>query len=342
MAKSAGRPQSAKSAKPAASSGPSRGRDILHVILIGLVSTALFTAIAIGASYAINPDLAANVPSQTNPNSTRIAVIATDVPTAIPTATEIPCEAPAWWSENRAAIAQVVNNITSIAVNTPPGNINTAAEQLKSWNESFAAAVHPPCVDPARQALSAVVPSAEAYVNAYLTSVTTPQQRGLVLLELLNALLPAADALTRLQLADASAADDQWIGKVQNFFTAECPAAKWYAEVIVGKDYYERFSTIQRDANLQSPSRDTLTQLRDLSSAFRVDSETFPECVQAAAAHFQSAMDSFFNGLNEVLNGNPSAASTQIATANGELSTFVNDTRQLIPAEDTYPAVQPA
>lgn len=337
MAKSAGRPQSAK---PAASSGPSRGRDILHVILIGVVAAALFTAIAIGGSYAIGVKPAATpIGGQSNSGGTQAAVVPTNAPTAIPTATEIPCEAPAWWGTHREAIAEVVDNITSIAVNTPPGNINAMSEGLKTWSDAFAAEQHPPCVAAATQALTQFSTSAQGYVNAYLTSVTTAQQRGLALLDVLNALQPAANALTDLQLA---LPEDAWVGKVQNFFTAECPAAKWYAEIIVGKDYYERYATVKRDANLQNPSRETLEQLRDLGSAFRTDSASFPECVQAAAAHFQTSVDSFFNGLNEVLNGNAAAASSQIDNANAELNTFVTDIRALIPAEDTYPAVQPA
>lgn len=340
MAKSAGRSQSAK---PAASSGPSRGRDIVQVIVMGLVFTLIFTAVAIGASYAIGVKPASNTSGQqvNNPGSTQVAVIATDIPTAVPTATEIPCEAPAWWGEHRTAVAQLVNNITNLAINTPPGNINATAEQLKTWNESFAAALHPPCIASAQQALTAFVPKGEAYINAYL-SVTTPQQRALALIDALNALLPAADALTSLQLADVNVPDDQWIGKVQNFFTGECLAAKWYAEIMVGRDYYERFAIIRREANLQSPSIDTLTQMRDLSSAFRTDSTTFPECVQAAAAHFQTALDGFFNGLNQILNNNLTDANNQLANSTAELNIFVSDVEALIPSSDTYPAIQPA
>lgn len=350
MAKSAARSSKKAAVKDPAPPGRFGGSDFLHVLLIGIIAGAIFTGIAVGASYAIGVKPVVNVPTTPGAGGTpsttdngdggqQVVIAPTEIP-ATPTPTEIPCEKETWWSTNREATNQAVAAITDLSINTSPGQITAAADQFSAWSTALESVETPPCLAAVKDALVAFAPKGEAYIEA-LRSVTTSAQRGQALLDALTALQPAGTALTDLG-GVVDPAQDAWVEAVNQFFTGDCLAGKWYVEIMVAKDYL-RFLTTQRNSQVQSASlsdnQNTLRDIRDLNGAFEVDRANFPECVSTAAEHFKAAMSAFVNGVNSLLNQDAASASTQLSSAGAEVATYSSELDRLLPAGETFPSV---
>jgi hypothetical protein len=325
--------RAAKASKARSSGGV--GRDILHVILIALISTALFTAIALAASVAIG------VPGGIQLNAVAAVPTAnvTAAPTAtpLPTSTPIPCEAQAWWDANRDATAQVINDMSTLSINLPPGELRAKADTFAAWRTGLEGAPVPDgaCNTPTYRALLDFSSSAQAVFDSFLTT-STHQQRGQVFLTAMDSLLRAADEWQMLELTPVSPQDD-WVTAAVNFSRGECLAQRWYYDILVGRDFLRYYrlldgitpQTIADTGLTQTALRDT----RDLRNAFATDSAGFPECVQPASARYLASMDALMGGLNDALNGDVSGAAEKLTAASSEAQQFFQELATLTSTE---------
>lgn len=330
------KPTAKRAAKaPKARSSGGIGQDLVHVILIALVSTALFTAAALAASLAIG------VPGGIQLNSIAAAptanVTAAPTPTPLPTATPIPCEAQAWWDANRDAAARTINDMIALSVSQPPGELRAKADAFTAWRAGLESAPVPDgaCNAATYRALLDFSSSAQAVFNSFLTS-STHQQRGQLFVAAMDSLLRAADEWQKLELTPVSPQDD-WVAAAIDFSRAECPARRWYYEILIGRDFLRYYrlldgitpQTIADTGQTQTALRDT----RDLRNAFATDSAAFPQCVQSASARYLASMDALMGGLNDALNGSMSGAAEKLTTASSEARQFFQELAALTSTE---------
>lgn len=324
-----------------ASGGGVTWRDALHVLLAGIVLAALFTAIGVGLAYVINPAAirlpAVSLAGGANPTPEAVAA----VPTLTPLPTDIPCEAQAWWDGDRAAYAQTMTDVLDLSITRRPADIQAARDRFQAWRAAVEGAALAVCLAPVQEAVAAAAPHIEDYYAAYLTTTEAPirAQRRLAVLE---SLLPLADALSRLGLTLAPE-DSRWIERVQTFARADCPAERWYLEILVARNYLRYVDRLQT-TNLQTlqpaDAQTVLTDLRDLRSAWNTDRVAFPSCVQAASDAFLRSLDAFTNGVNAALNQDQVGAlnNAQAArTAYGEFAVEVGRLTPGLPAEFALP-----
>lgn len=313
-------------------------RDVLHVLLAGIVLAALFTAVGVGIAYVMNPE-ALQLPAAplvaANPTVESIAA------TPIPTPTDIPCEAQAWWDAERAGYAQMATDALDLSITQRPPNIQAARDRFQAWRAAVEGAALAGCLAPVQAAVAAAAPRIEDYYAAYLTTTEAPvrAQRRLAVLE---SLLPLADALSKLGLT-LTPEDTRWIERVQTFARADCPAERWYIEILVTRNYL-RYADRLQTTNLQTlqpaDAQALLTDLRDLRSAWNTDRAAFPTCVQAAGDAFLRSLDAFINGVNAVLDRNQVAALNNLQaarTAYGEFAAEVGRLAPGLPAEFAPP-----
>ncbi len=160
---------------PLAPSGTG-ARDIIQVILLGLVFTALFTGIGyviasgIGIPKSAANPVVVNTPSVNPIGATRVAV----QPTVPPTATEVPCEAQAWWDANRAPFESAVNIVLTANIQTPGSTINNAKNAFTAWRTTFEGEETAPCVAAAKQAILNAAPQ----IQAVFELVSEPDHRA--------------------------------------------------------------------------------------------------------------------------------------------------------------------
>lgn len=316
---------------------PSRvsAKDVLHVIVIGLIFTALFTAVGViismgmglpVASIALNPGSTSGAPTQ-------VAVNGTPLPTDIPptaTPTEIPCEAQAWWDGINSDTAAVVDNVQALSLETKPADIQANRASLNTLKSSVEAATVPPCVEPAKNALVTAATDSDSLYGMYLTT-SARDQRGRQLLKTMDSYLAATDELEKLGIQ----VSEDWFQKVRDFTRGDCPAKRWYIDQFIIRDYL-RFFTVMGSVDIQSSSiadkQNALIEVNTLKSSMQTDSAGYPECTKTATDHFIKAMDEAVKGLNEGLNNNPSAMSAHLQAYISESGAFSSEMTRLEPS----------
>ncbi len=315
--------------KRRASVGGVTGRDALHVLLTGIVLAALLTGVSVGIAYVMNPE-ALQLPAAplvaANPTVESIAAAPS------PTPTDIPCEAQAWWDAERAGYAQMATDALDLSITQRPPNIQAARDRFLAWRDAVAGAALADCLAPVQAAVAAAAPYIEDYYAAYLTTTEAPTraQRRLAVLE---SLLPLADALSGLGVI-LMPEDTRWIERVQTFARADCPAERWYIEILVARNYVryvDRLQTINLQTLQPADAQALLTDLRDLRSAWNIDRAAFPTCVQAAGDAFLRSLDAFINGVNAALNQDQVAALNNLQAARAAYGEFTAEVRRLAP-----------
>ncbi len=294
------------------------GRDILHVLLIGIIGAALFGgigyAIALSQGVKLGTAVALNNPP---PGSTP-----RPQPTAAPTATDIPCEAQAWWDASGAAMNQAILDAVNLTIEQRPAAIQAAQANFQTWQAAIAGEQFAPCLAPVQTAVTSAAPSVEAFYAAHLTT-TSEQERAQKFLTMMSDLLPLADAVAALNLD--LGADAAWVQGVQDFTRGECPAERWFVETMVVRDY-QRFFTLLGDVDFQNKPvteiQATLREMRNLQSAFETDSGAFPECVKPASESYLGGMKEFINTINTLLNGNRAASDAHLQAARTAINSF--------------------
>jgi hypothetical protein len=317
-----------------ANSGGTGFRDFLHVILLGLVFTALFGGIgyAIASGMGI-PQTVATTPTresqvqspsgdETPDGQQNVAI----EPSATPPPTEIPCEAQAWWDANNATTAQVVTGAIDLKIETSGQQIQSAKQAFDNWRSTIESETVAPCLSAVKQAIVSAAPGVEALYNAFLTT-STEQSRAQALVRAMDALLPVTDELDKLSV---SGGDSAWIGTVQDFTRGECAAKRWYNEIILGKDYKRFFALFDAlDYNQIGAATSSLREMQGLRGSFQADSAAFPECLKTASDALLAAMEGFIGFGNSRLQGDAANADAQFNAANTSLATFYGELSKL-------------
>jgi len=309
-----------------ASSG-SGARDVLHVILLGVIFTALFggigyviaSSMGIPAAVSVTP-IATSAPQSGNetPGTQNVAV----EPTNTPPPTEIPCEAQTWWDANRAVLGQAVDTVFN-AGGRSGADVNSARTAFASWRTTFESEAVAPCLSAVKQAIVNAAPPIDDYFKLFTETVSTEQQRAQGLVRAMDALLPVTDELDKLNLSATDDTDDTWITTVQDFTRAECPAKRWYNEIILGKDY-KRFFTLfdALDLSQIGAATNSLREMQSLRGSFQADSAAFLECLKPASDALLAAMDAFIAYGNAQINNDTGNAGAQLQTATTQLANF--------------------
>jgi hypothetical protein len=319
----------ARGSKSAPARSGFSGKDIVHVILLGIAFTVVFTGIGVGISM-----LKGGLGTQSsNSEPTLVAVNGTAVPTIPPTATptEIPCEAQAWWGNISAATAKVIDNVQVLSLTVPPQQIKAQQAEVNNWKSSLDAATSlPPCVEAAQQALESAATETGTLYGLYL-STSEQQSRAKQLLVTMDAYLAVTTELDNLKLT----VSENWYTKVRDFKNADCPARRWYIDQFMVRDY-QRFFKLLGTIHIQNMNagelQKTLVDLRTLSGSFRTDMPSYPDCVQKASAHYSTAIDNAIRALNEALNGNMGAVDPLLVVVTSEKTAFETELRQIDPS----------
>src|SRR4051812_1343040 len=205
------------------------GKDIMHVVGIGLVLTVLLTLISVGLSLAIG------IPGAGGANGTPGTVnLAAMIPTSVPptaTPTEIPCTAQEWWTAHSAAMGDIFSYARKVTLATKVPDIQKAQLALQQWQIKFDADTTPPCANGVKTAVDNAAKTAGDLYNFY-TSPTTEQQRAQQAIQVEDRLLVIYDEAEKLKV-DTKA--DTWLVEAKDYSRADCPAARWYTEQIIGK-----------------------------------------------------------------------------------------------------------
>ncbi len=300
---------------------PSRfsGQDVLHVVLIGLVCTVLFAGIGI----AISMSKGITAGTGTGGNGQIVASNDTPVPTIPPTATatEIPCEAQAWWDTISAASATVINNVQALSVKLPPQQIKAGSDTSNAWKTSLEAATNlPPCVQSAQQALLNAANETGTLYGFYLT-VSEQKDRGQQFLRTMDSYLVVTDELQKLNVT----VSEDWFTTVRDFTLSDCPVKRWFIEQFVVRDYKKFFEIMDaidpRTTTAGDLNADLIT-MRSLRSSLTADSPGFPDCVQPAVQHLSSGMDSLIQAINLGLGGDMNGMSNNLVTFQSEVTSF--------------------
>ncbi len=304
------------------------GKDITHVIGIGLVLTVVLTIIGVAASLVIG------IPNSGGGGGTTNAVnLAAMIPTSVPptaTPTEIPCTAEDWWSKNSAAMGEVFTNARTTSLATKVPDVQKAQAALKVWQTNFEVSDSaPPCVKAVKDAVLVAAKTASDLYNFY-TTTTTEQQRAQQTIQLADKMLVIYDELDKLKVP----VTDAWLIDVRNYSRADCPANRWYTENFIGKGYNVFIqSTPKLDITKMTPAQmtDLLKQFRTLQSSLNTDKEKFPQCVLQATDYLISYFKAGADALNSALNndmGNVQGSLTLMPTA---LNSFYANIKTLDP-----------
>lgn len=303
-------------------SGGGLVRDILHVLLIGLIGALLFGGIGFAIAMSQGLKIGTAVALNTSPSDNGTP---RPQPTVAPTATDIPCEAQAWWDTNGAAINKALLDAINLDIELRPADIQAAQANFQTWQAAFAAEPVAPCLAPVQSAVASATASVEAFYAAHLTT-TTDQERAQKFLTMMSDLLPLADAVTALNLNPGT--DIAWAQGVQDFTRADCPASRWFVETMIVRNY-QRFFTLLGDVDFQNKSvaeiQAVLLDMRGLQSAFETDGVAFPACVKPASDHFLSGMKEFINTINTLLNGDNAASEAHLQAARTAINGFFSE-----------------
>jgi hypothetical protein len=303
------------------------GKDVLHVIIIGLVCTVLFSGIGILISTSKGVSIGTG-----GSEAPLIVENGTVVPTLapVPTDTEIPCEAQAWWDGMSATTASVFNNVLSLTVEVPPAQIKAGHDTFNTWKASLDSATGlPDCVANAQQALSTAAAETEALYGLYL-SASNQIQRAQEVLRVMDTYLVVTNALDELKVT----VNEDWFSRVRDFSRADCPARRWYIQQFIIRDY-QRYFTMLDNINITRMSagelQSSLIDLRTLTGSITTDTPSFPDCVKTAIGHYTASIDAATHALNDALNGNLKSVSDLLITAVNERNAFQNELLKLDP-----------
>jgi hypothetical protein len=325
--------------------GASLGRDILHVIAIGLIGTLLFSGVGFGIASALGirgTGQAAPGPGQTVALNATAAPGAAESATPLPspTPTEVPCEGQRWWADNGAPLQQTVDALLSTSVQTPPAEVQAAQSRFQAWGNIVNVATYgSPCVAAADSALRAALPEIEAAFSRFLTT-STGAQRAQSLIASMDGLLAVADGIGEMQLGGV---ETSLTDQISNFTRGECPARRWVTERLLARDYERFFEIFQTlDFNAPAAAQQALIDMRNFSSAFAADDgprtegdqtvDPTPECLRPARDSLQVALDGFVAYANNRLGGDIARADQEVTAAQVALANFYAAISALDPA----------
>ncbi len=304
------------------------GKDITHVVGIGLVLTVVLTIISVAVSLAIG------VPGATGANGTPGTVnLAAMIPTSPPptaTPTEIPCTAQEWWDRNGAPMGEVFANARNTTIATKVPDVQKAQAALKVWQTSFEVSdVAPPCAQTAKDAVLAAAKTADDLYKFY-SSPTTEEQRAQQTIQLADKLLVVYDELDKLKVTPT----DAWLVEAKDYSRADCPIVRWYTEQIIGKGYNSFIkSNPKLDITKMSTTQmtDLLKQYRTLQSSLNTDKDKFPKCVAQATDYLINYFKAGGDALNSSLNSDLSSVQGYLTVMPTALNSFYATIKTLDP-----------
>jgi hypothetical protein len=315
----------------------SGAKDALHVILMGLIFTALFGGIGYvvassmgipnsGSASGVDVTPVSTTPIQTTGDATQAPQNVVIEPTQPPAPTDIPCEAQAWWDANNATAAKLIGGALEMTIQTSGQQVKANKDAFDAWISSLQSQPVSACVSAAQQALVTAAPQVSALYDQYLTT-STEQTQAQALVKAMDSLLPVTDEIDKLSINTAA---DGWIKSVQDFSRADCTAKRWYSEIILGKDY-KRFFTLLNglDVSQIGAATNSLREMQGLVGSFQTDSATFPACVKAASDALVGAMNAFVMGSNARLQNDAANADAQLKAANTGLANFYTELGKL-------------
>ncbi len=305
------------------------GKDIMHVIGIGLAMTVLLTIVSVAVSLAIG------VPGGNGSNGT--VNIAAMIPTSPPptaTPTEIPCTAQEWWTAHSTAMGEVFSNARNTTITTKVPDVNKAQLALKQWQIKFEADAAPPCANAAKTSISNAAKAADD-LYAFYSSPTTEEQRAQQTIKLADKLLVIYDELDKLKVDTT----DAWLVEAKDYSLGDCPIVRWYTEQIIGKGYN---SFIQSNPKLDitkistTQMNDLLKQYRTLQSSLNTDKDKFPKCVDQATDYLISYFKAGGDALNSSLNSDLSSVQGYLTVMPTALNSFYASVKTLDPTLVTH------
>jgi hypothetical protein len=318
-----------KTSKPAKanhspSSGDSRLRDIVQVLLTGIVLAVVVIGVVVGIVMGTGKLAQAAPPPTANPSQQTVAAVPTFTP--VPTATEIPCEAQAWWDANGVPFNAAVDALLAVTLETPPQQIVDHSGQIAPLRVALSGTASP-CLAPLQSAMNAALDKADALYQTYLAP-TVEKDRAVVHLALVDALLSVADAAAALPITTAAA----WTAPLDTGYRGNCPAQRWFTEVMQVRDYHS-FLALATNLDPATTSaadiQSKLLEMRRLSSSWAADSTAFPACTQAASDRWLAMMEATISGVNVQLNGDIATADGFYKQSQLELRNFVTEARTL-------------
>ncbi|MBA3874181.1 MAG: hypothetical protein H0X30_34040 [Anaerolineae bacterium] len=306
------------------------GKDITHVVGIGLVLTVLLTIISIVISVIIRGGLPGSTSASGTPGTIDIQAL---IPTSVPptaTPTEIPCTAQEWWTAHSAAIGDIFSYARKITLATKVPDIQKAQLALKQWQITFDADATPPCANGVKTAVTNAAKTADDLYNFY-SSPTTEQQRAQQTIQLADRMLVIYDEADKLKV-DTTA--DTWLVEAKDYSRADCPVARWYTEQIIGKGYNAFIKTnpkLDITKLTTAQMNDLLKQFRTLQSSLNTDRGTFPACVGQATDYLMSYFKAGGDALNSSLNNDLSSVQGYLTAMPTALNGFYGAIKALDP-----------
>ena len=300
------------------------GKDIMHVIVIGVLLTLLLTIVSVAVSLAIG------VPNGNgSPGTVNIAAIIPTSPPPTATPTEIPCTAQEWWTTHGAAMGELFSNARNTTITTKVPDVQKAQLALKQWQITFEADAAPPC---AKAAKDAAINAGKAAYDLYTvySNPTTEEQRAQQTIQLADRLLVIYDELDKLKVN----ATDAWLIEAKDYTRADCPINRWYTEQIIGKGYNSFIkSNPKLDITKMTPAQmtDLLKQFRTLQSSLNTDKGTFPACVGQATDYLINYFKAGGDALNSALNNDLASVQGYLTAMPTALNSFYATIKKLDP-----------
>src|SRR5205085_894365 len=141
----------------------SGAKDALHVILMGLIFTALFGGIGYvvassmgipksGTSAAVESTPGGAAPTQSG-DVTQAPQSVVIEPTLPPPPTDIPCEAQAWWDANNATAAKLIGGALDLTIQTSGQQIQANKQAFDAWLSSVQSEPVAACMAAVQQAI---------------------------------------------------------------------------------------------------------------------------------------------------------------------------------------------
>lgn len=313
--------KNSKTSRGSAAEGRFGARDIVQVLLTGLVLAAVIIGITVAVVAGTGQLPQPAVPPTADPQ--QVASVPTFTPE--PTATEVPCEAQAWWDASGAPFNTVIDALLAINLETPPQQVVTQSEQVSAARDPLGPAAAP-CIVPLQGGMRAALDRVQALYSTYLTP-TTEKDRAIAQIGLADALLPVIDAASSLQINTGAA----WISRIESGFRGECPAERWFLDVMQVRDY-QSFTALGANLSADASLTDVqnmLIEMRRLRSSWDADSVSFPACTKAASDRWLAMMDAMISGVNARLNGDAATADGFANQSLLELNNFLVEARAL-------------
>jgi hypothetical protein len=302
------------------------GKDIIQVVGIGLLLTVLLTIVSVVVSLAIGiPGSGANG----TPGTVNLAAMIPTSPPPTATPTEIPCTAQDWWTAHSAALGDLFSTARKTTLATKVPDIQKAELALKQWQITFDADATPPCINAVKTAITNAAKAVDNLYSFYMKP-TTEEQRAQQAIQLEDKLLVVYDELDKLKIGTT----DAWLVAVKDYSRADCPAARWYTEQIVGKGYNSFIkSNPKLDISKLTPAQQTdlLKQFRTLQSSLNTDRDKFPKCVAQVTDYLTAYFKAGGDALNSALNGDLPSVQGYLTAMPTALNSFYAGVKVLDP-----------